>query len=114
MQVEPQAVTPERPSADLESVGGPAASGSEPDGSRLPRPVIVHAAPAGSRAAQCGGPEPHTAPSLRDALRAPMTDRHDEQSGQYEEAGEEQGPRVAHASEIHFAVSVAVSFTCVR
>jgi hypothetical protein len=40
---------------------------------QLPRPVIVYAVPAGSRAAQCGDPEPHTAPSLRDALRAPLT-----------------------------------------
>jgi hypothetical protein len=63
---------PERPSADLESVRGPR---SEEAGQRvqLPRPVIVHAAPAASRAAQCGDPEPHPAPSLRDALRAPVT-----------------------------------------
>ena len=58
--------SPERTTPRLESVQA------------VPSAVIVHAAPAASRAA---------APSLRDALRAPLTDRRDEQSGQYEGAG---------------------------
>ena len=72
LHVGPTMAAPEHLSADLESVRGPR---NEEAGQRvqLPRPVIVHAAPAASRAAQCGDPEPHTAPSLRDALRAPVT-----------------------------------------
>lgn len=44
--------------------------------------MIVHAAPAASKAA---------APSLHDALRAPSTDHHDEQGGQDAGTGDVQG-----------------------
>jgi hypothetical protein len=81
---------PERSSADLESVRG---TRCEVAGQRvqLPRPFIVHTAPAASRAAQCGDPRaPHSTVATRcpTGTRDPTTN--DEQSGQYEEAGEEQ------------------------
>lgn len=55
--------------------GAVAARGPDlPDSARtLPRLQIVQVVTAASRTALRGDPSPHTAPSLRDALRAPLT-----------------------------------------